>query len=224
LQAGGTVLIVDAGAPAPPGFNRLSHAGTLAFELSVNRTRLIVNCGPAPVSGDAWADAARATAAHSTLVVADTSSSELLPGGIGRRPERVTAERQEANGAHWLEASHDGYLKPFGAIHRRRLYVAESGEDIRGEDAVEAVSGQPFTVRFHLHPAVSASVQQDGEGVLLRLPANGGGWRLRAEGAKLTLEESIYLGGPEPRRTEQVVLTSGPDEPQQVKWAITKMG
>ncbi len=224
LQAGGTVLIVDAGAPPPPGFNRLSHAGTLAFELSVNRTRLIVNCGPAPVSGGAWADAARATAAHSTLVVADTSSSELLPGGLGRRPENVTAERQEANGAHWLEASHDGYVKPFGALHRRRLYVAESGEDIRGEDAVEASSGQPFTVRFHLHPAVSANVQQDGEGVLLRLPANGGGWRLRAEGAKLTLEESIYLGGPEPRRTEQVVLTSTPDGEQQVKWAITKMG
>ena len=71
---------------------------------------------------------------------------------------------------------------------------------------------------------MSANVQQDGEGVLLRLPANGGGWRLRAEGAKLTLEEGIYLGGPEPRRTEQVVLTSAPDGPQQVKWAITKMG
>jgi uncharacterized heparinase superfamily protein len=224
LQAGATVLIVDAAAPAPPGLDRLSHAGTLSFELSVNRTRMIVNCGAAPIGASAWQDAARATAAHSTLVIADTSSSELRQDGLGRRPEHVTAERQEANGAHWLEASHDGYLKPFGAIHRRRLYLAESGEDIRGEDAVEANTGQPFAVRFHLHPAVSANLQQDGEGVLLRLPANGGGWRLRAEGAKLTLEESIFLGGPEPRRTEQVVLTGFPDGPQQVKWAITKVG
>jgi uncharacterized heparinase superfamily protein len=224
LQAGGTVLIVDAGAPAPSGQDRLAHAGTLSFELSIGRHRLIVNCGAAPVAGGAWTDAARATAAHSTLVIADTSSSELKPVGLGRRPEHVVAQRQEANGAHWLEASQDGWRKPFGAVHRRRLYLAESGEDVRGEDAIEAAGGQPYTVRFHLHPSVAASVQQDGEGVLLRLPANGGGWRLRAEGAKVSLEESVYLGGAEPRRSEQVVLSGFPEGPQQVKWAVTKVG
>jgi uncharacterized heparinase superfamily protein len=216
------VLIVDTGAPAPQGKDRLAHAGTLAFELSVGRERLIVNCGAAPIGAAAWVDAARATAAHSTLVIADTSSSELKPIGLGRRPEEVTVERNEANGAHWLEASHDGWKKPFGAIHRRRLYLAESGGDIRGEDVIEAAVPQPFTIRFHLHPAVIAGMVQDGEGALLRLPS--GGWRLRAEGAKMTLEESIYLGGPEPRRSEQVVLTGLADGPQHVKWAITKVG
>lgn len=142
---------------------------------------------------------------------------------MGRRPERVEAQRQEAAGAHWLEASHDGYRKPFGALHRRRLYVAESGEDIRGEDAVEAATPQPYVVRFHLHPSVDASLQQDGEAVLLRLPT-GSGWRLRADGARLTLEESVYLGGVEPRRGEQVVLSGYQDGPQAVKWAITKVG
>jgi uncharacterized heparinase superfamily protein len=223
LQAGRSVLIVDCGAPAPPKIDRFAHAGTLAFELSVGRDRMIVNVGAAPAAGAEWHDATRATAAHSTLVIADTSSSELRPDGLGRKPEVVEASRQEANGAHWLEASHDGYRKPFGAIHRRRLYVSESGEDIRGEDAVEAADPQPFTVRFHLHPDVDANLQQDGEAVLLRL-ASGSGWRLRADGARLTLEESIYLGGPQPRRTEQVVLTGYQDGPQQVKWAITKVG
>jgi len=222
LQAGRTVLVVDAGAAAGAGHDRMAHAGTLSFELSIGRERLVVNCGAAPIGIAAWTDAARATAAHSTLVIADTSSSELKPGGLGRRPERVTVERQEANGAHWLEASHDGYRKPFGAIHRRRLYLAESGEDIRGEDVVEAASPQPYTIRFHLHPSVIASMQQDGEAVLLRLPS--GGWRLRAEGAKISLEESVYLGGAEPRRSEQVVLAGPQDGPQHVKWAITKVG
>jgi uncharacterized heparinase superfamily protein len=222
LQAGRTVLIADAGAPAAHGLDRMAHAGTLSFELSVGRERLIVNCGAAPIGAAAWTDAARATAAHSTLVIADTSSAELRPGGLGRRPERVAVERHEANGAHWLEASHDGWRKPFGAIHRRRLYLAESGEDVRGEDVVEAAGPQPFAIRFHLHPAVIASVQQDGEAVLLRLP--GGGWRLRAEGARVSLEESIYLGGAESRRSEQVVLTGPQDGPQHVKWAITKVG
>ena len=112
----------------------------------------------------------------------------------------MEAQRQEANGAQWLEASHDGWLKPFGAVHRRRLYMAESGEDIRGED----VSGGADAAA--LHPAVSSAsfgqcqpASRTVEAVLLRLP-NGGGWRLRADGARMSLEESIYLGGPEPRR------------------------
>ena len=69
---------------------------------------------------------------------------------------------------------------------------------------------------------MQASLQQDNETALLRLPS-GGGWRLRADGARMSLEESVYLGGPQPRRAEQVVLTGHADGPQQVKWAISKV-
>ena len=91
------------------------------MELSVGRDRMIVNCGAFPAGSAEWRDAARATAAHSTLVIADVNSSELKPDGLGRRPAVVEVQRQEANGAHWLEASHDGWKKLFGAVHRRRL-------------------------------------------------------------------------------------------------------
>lgn len=223
LAAGRSLLMVDAGPPPEPGLDRFSHAGTLSFEFSVGRDRLIVNCGAAPAASGEWRDVLRATAAHSTLVIADVSSSEPREEGLGRRPVDVQVQRQEANGAHWLEASHDGWKKLFGAVHRRRLYLADSGEDLRGEDSIEADEPQPFTLRFHLHPNVTASIQQDGEGALLRLPS-GQGWRLRAGGAMLSVEESVYFGGAEPRRAEQIVLTGAPDGPQQVKWALTKMG
>lgn len=224
LAAGRTVLIVDAGAPPPRGQDRLSHAGTLAFEMSVGRDRLIVNCGAAPAAAIAWRDALRATAAHSTLVIADVNSSELRETGLGRRPEQVAVQRHEANGAHWLDASHDGWKKPFNSVHRRRLYLGDTGEDVRGEDSIEAPQPQPFAIRFHLHPTVSASLQQDGAGVLLRTPTSGG-WALRADGARLALEESVYAGGDERRRTQQVVLSGSPaDGPCVVKWAITRMG
>ena len=224
LQTGRTVMIMDCGPPAVAKLDRNAHAGTLSFELSIGRERLIVNCGAAPGAGPEWREACRATAAHSTLTIAETSSAELRPEGLGtRRPEHVEVSRQEARGAHWLHASHDGWATPFGAIHTRRIYMSESGEDIRGEDAVEAADPQPFVVRFHLHPSVEASLQQDGEAVLLRLPS-GGGWRLRADGARVSLDESIYLGGPVPRHAEQVVLTAAQDGPQHVRWAITRVG
>jgi uncharacterized heparinase superfamily protein len=224
LAAGRTVLIVDAGPPPARGQDRLAHAGTLAFEMSVGRDRLIVNCGAATAAANAWRDALRATAAHSTLVIADVNSSELKERGLGRRPEQVALQRHEANGAHWLDVNHDGWKKPFNAIHRRRLYLGDTGEDVRGEDSIEAPHPQPFAIRFHLHPAVSASLQQDGAGVLLRTPTSGG-WVLRADGARLALEESVYAGTDERRRTQQVALTGGPtDGACVVKWAITRMG
>lgn len=224
LQAGRSVLMLDGGPPPPPGLDGYAHAGTLSIELSIGRERLLVNCGAAPVSNsDAWSTAARATAAHSTLVMGDTNSSELKPGGLGRVPAVVEVQRQEANGAHWLEASHDGYRAVCGALHRRRLYMAESGEDIRGEDAVEAREPQPYAVRFHLHPDVQALVQDEGDSVLLRLPS-GTTWRFRAEGAAMMMEESVYLGGSAPRPTMQIVLTGMAEGLQQVKWALSKVG
>lgn len=222
LQAGRTVLMIDCGPPPPHGIDRLAHAGTLSMEVSVGRERMIVNCGAAPPSAGPWLDAARATAAHSTLVVADVNSSELRPGGLGRVPITVDAQRQEANGAHWLEASHDGYRTVNGAVHHRRLYVAESGEDIRGEDSIEAEQPQAYVIRFHLHPTVVASMQQDSKSVVLRLPA-GSVWSLRAKGVDMTLDSSVYLGAGEPRPTQQIVLTGTPTV-QKAEWALTKVG
>ena len=154
-------------------------------------------------------------------MIGDLNSSELKPDGLGRRPVVVEVNRQEAAGAHWLDVSHDGWRQPFNAVHRRRLYMAESGEDIRGEDLIESPDPQPFTLRFHLHPDVQANVQQDGAAVLLRLKS-GTFWRLRADGAQLSLEETIYLGGTEPRRGEQIVLTGFADGPQHIKWALAR--
>lgn len=236
LQAGRTLVIADAGAPPPPrardsasglprGADRFAHAGTLSFEMSVGRDRLIVNCGAAPAAEAEWRDALRATAAHATLVLADTNSSELKEEGLGRRPERVEADRQEADGAQWLDASHDGWRRPFGAVHRRRLYLDQQGEDLRGEDAIEmaeaGAAAPGFVLRFHLHPAVVATPQMDGEAVLLRLPSNQF-WRMRVKGARVAVEESLYLGGAEPRRTSQIVLTAEP-KVDTVQWAIGRV-
>ncbi len=221
LQAGKTLVLVDAGAPPPPGLDRTAHAGTLSFELSIGRERLIVNCGAVPPAPGPWRDALRATAAHSTLTIADISSSELRPEGLGRRPEKVQADRHEANGAHWLELSHDGWQRPFRAIHRRKLYLSAEGDTVAGEDTIEAPEPLSYTLRFHLHPGVTASLQQDGA-ALLRLPS-GGFWRLRAEGLPLAIEESIYFGADTPRRTEQIVLTGLRDAPQRIEWAISRV-
>ena len=68
-------------------------------------------------------------------------------------------------------------------------------------------------MRFHIHPDVRVS-RLEGGGILLKLPG-GEGWRFRAGGGELGVEESIYLGGEVVRRAEQLVITRhGAREPR----------
>ena len=54
-------------------------------------------------------------------------------------------------------------------MHRRRIYLAGSGDDVRGEDSLKGPGAQPYAIRFHLHPDVRAELAQTGGSVLLRL-------------------------------------------------------
>ncbi|MBL8836744.1 MAG: heparinase II/III family protein [Alphaproteobacteria bacterium] len=223
IEAGDTMLLIDTGAPPPPPFDRDAHAGALAFELGVGPERVIVNCGGAPQAEAAWRRAQRATAAHSTAVIDETNSAEIrAEGGFGRRPDSVVVERNSADGATWLTAAHDGYVAPFGLIHRRRLYVSAAGDDVRGEDIFEGRNECGFVLRFHLHPDVKASLMQTGSAALLRLPS-GVAWRFQVAGAALDIEPSIYLGRPQVRRGEQLVAAGRPAGGATIKWALRRM-
>lgn len=232
-QAGRALLIVDTGSPEPKAAD-CAFAGTLAFEFGIGKERLIVNCGGGPPEEPRWSAALRATAAHSTLNLAEANSTEIAFSARGARyRSRVRATsgaREEADGAIWIERSHDGYADRFGFLHRRKLYLAAGGDDLRGEDSlVPAPAGarrrkksQTFVVRFHLHPGVQATLLQDG-GVLLRLPS-GLGWRFASRGGAIRIEESIYFGGATPRRTRQLVLEGTTDaDGATVKWAFRRV-
>jgi uncharacterized heparinase superfamily protein len=223
MAAGKLTVLVDSGKPPAFPWDENAHAGALSFEVTVGRERLIVNCGAAVCNGDVWQLAERATAAHSTVAVNDRNSSELLDSGhLGGRIAHVTTEADSADGAMLVDMSHDGYLQSDGVTHRRRIFLSGDGADLRGEDTLSGRGGVPFSARFHLHPAVDATLLQSGRDVLLRLPRDGG-WRLRCS-EPLTLTESIYFeDSPEPRRTNQIVVSGvTADGTTTVKWALQR--
>ncbi|MGH6953336.1 MAG: heparinase II/III family protein [Alphaproteobacteria bacterium] len=230
LRAGRTLLIADVGPPSEPGLDQRAHAGTLSFEMSVGRERLIVNCGVNGSDSRAWLLAERASAAHSTLVVEDTNSSEVRGDGrIGRRPQRVWSRREEKDGGTLIDASHDGYAPGFGLVHQRLLYLGPGGDEVLGEDRLTPASDRArarpraFAIRFHLFPDARASLVQTGNAALVRLPS-GAGWRLQANGGTLGLEEGVYLGRlGEIRRTEQIVIVGRTDDGRaSVRWAFKR--
>src|SRR5690606_5125091 len=154
LTAGATTILVDCGRPPPPVVGPDAHAGTSSFELPSGEARIVVNCGASTESGGLWRQLMRTTAAHSTLTVKDTNSSEVLSeGGIGRRPDDVACRRNSAQGATWLDVHHDGYVPRFGLVHHRRFYLTADGRDLRGEDSLTGglpELGVPYALRFHL--------------------------------------------------------------------------
>ena len=224
LAARKTLILVDAAGPPPADFAANAHAAPLAFEMSVGSERLIVAMGAWRGADSAWREAARATAAHSTMGVDDKDAVEVRKdGSLGRVPRKVQVERHEEDGAQLLTLSHDGY-RPLGRlIHHRTLYLSADGEDVRGQDVIEGPGGEQFALRFHLHPDVQAAVIQNGAGALLRLPS-GEGWRLRMSGGVLSLTDSIYLGTGAMRRSQQIVISGGLNgERTEVKWALTRV-
>lgn len=231
LHGGRALVLIDVGAPPPPGHDRRGHAGTLSFEFSVGRERLIVNCGSHPEIGNPWHTALAGTAAHTTVTVGEHNSSEIsAAGGVGRRPGHVGCERQETTDEITVIANHNGYSPGFGLLHRRTLHLDQHGDALHGEDTLEPVIGakpeaHPFAVRFHLHPSVQAQIVEgvDGPAVLLR-PPSGALWRFTAEGGAIDLEASVYCGTPgQPRQTLQIVVggEAGPT-PATVSWAFNR--
>ncbi|MGH7030764.1 MAG: heparinase II/III domain-containing protein, partial [Stellaceae bacterium] len=223
LQAEESLVLVDTGRPPPSGFDEHAHAGALSFEMSHGRERIIVNCGAyRGPQAQPWR-VARASAAHSVLVVADTNSVEIRDDGIiGRSPISVSCERSEHDGQQWISATHDGYRDRFGLTYTRELFLSADGEDLRGEDRLTGRPGATFAARFHLHPSVDASLIEDETAAVLRLPG-GTTWRLRAAGAAMSIGESVYLGSGEARKTQQLVL-SGTVAPggTGVRWALRR--
>ena len=196
--------------------------------------RLILSCGGARHEGAylpaALAQALRATAAHSTLIVNDANSTAILAdGSLGRGVAEVAIDRQELEGGSRIEASHDGYVRRFGLLHRRQLALSVDGRQLTGEDmllpAGRRKATPSFAIRFHLAPEVEVTLTADSLGALLRIDS-GPLWQFRCKGAALTVEESLWVDATgRPRQTQQLVVTGeSPAGGASVAWLLKRAG
>lgn len=234
-----TNVIVDCGVPAAPPFANQAHASPLAFELSEGLQRIVVNCGDPPAHMSEWAKLVRATAAHSTASIADRPSTKFFENGLVRRLvggpvhwglRQVNCRVDRHEGGTLITASHDGYARSSGLLHERALWLSPDGLNLRGEDNFVPIAdgsrrsmSQSYAIRFHLHPSVKATLSQDQNSAMLLLPDRSG-WRFIAKGARLSLDESVYLvDRPTPQRTLQIVLSGHAAEDHKVVWAFKKL-
>ncbi|MES1200933.1 MAG: heparinase II/III family protein [Pseudomonadota bacterium] len=243
LEAQDLIVLFDVGGAPAPAFSERAHAGALAFELSSNRERLIVNVGAARELEPAGRQAARATNAHSTLVLGDALSAVLEELKRGRASARLSGptlddvRRSSDESGVTVQGRHDGYRQQFGLLHRRYLFIDHVGRNLRGiDELMRPVKAKgpnikqpiPFVVRFHLHPSVHASTIEH-QMVLLQTPG-GQRWRFRTDAPNVAIEPSTYWAGRVvPQDTRQIVLSGAADPmghglsaPNRIRWALAR--
>ncbi len=231
------VLMADVGAIPPADFSTRAHSGALSFELSLDGFKVVGNCGAPSVQRGPLREAARMTAAHSTLTLADESSARLADeAGLGAwsrgrifiGPKIHDLSRRDGGEDIGFEALHDGYEPRFGLSHLRRVSLRVEGGRVDGFDALVPAAGrrppggQPYAIRFHLHPAVKAARVDREHGVMLALP-NGAHWLFHASGRDVTLEDGAFFasvdGG---RAAQQIVVRGMSDVDAETAWVFLR--
>jgi uncharacterized heparinase superfamily protein len=238
LSMGGVTVIADTGVAPPIDVSGAAHAGCLSFELSSGRQHFVVNAGIDTFGAAEFRPLARATAAHSTATLNDTSSArfnhsarvgELVGAPLIGGPTHVPCRRLDDKQRQGFVARHDGYVARFGLLHERELTLSANGDVLSGRDRFLQANGGPIhndgrdfaAVRFHLHPDIT--LFQDEHDRLVLTADNADRWVFTSKEVEPEVEESIYfagLGGP--RRTRQIVLPFKASDVPEVHWQLTR--
>lgn len=211
LAYGDAVAILDVAQIGPAYLPAHAHADTLSFELSVFGQRVLVNSGISRYGDGAQRLGERGTAAHNTVVVDGTNSSEVWSGfRVGRRARPLGLAIDPGDPAT-VVCAHDGYRRLHPEVRHERRWKARRGE-LRVEDQVTGRVGRA-EARFHLHPEVTiadnSAATESPVTLTLRLP-RGQHVKIVVEQGRVRIEASGWhpgFGREVPNRCVVVELT-----------------
>ncbi|KQS96549.1 MULTISPECIES: heparinase II/III family protein [unclassified Rhizobium] len=152
---------------APLGYLSIAahgHADALSVVVAVDGEPLLVDPGTYLYhSGGAWRDWFRGTRAHNTLNI-DGADQSTMSGAFNWSHKAMTKLDTVSGADSWsVSASHDGYQKRFGTIHRRTLTSTADGFAIL--DQLDGTPNRTAEIVFQLSPQFDAKV--DGGAVLI---------------------------------------------------------
>jgi uncharacterized heparinase superfamily protein len=186
------------------------HASTLSFELSCKNEKIITNCGSILRKFGKSPDYLRYSAAHSTIILNNTNISELIDKKSYKRfPKNISFNVSEDNEKIIWECSHDGYIKNFQKLIRRKIEISKKINAILGQDEILSTKIQStkynYSIRFHLMPYSNCLITNDRKSILIKTKLNQS-WIFKSNSV-LLLEDSIYVGnGKRVEQNKQIVI------------------
>ena len=199
-------VFFDVGEPPKKDFSRSYQSGPLSFEYYSNGEKIITNCGFGSKISSKAELLSRLTSAQSTLTLDNTSVTKFernkLLNKIFGNSIKDTFKINDLNFTEDEDeikfiASHNGYEKKFGCIHKRELSLNKLNGKLSGSDEItKKKDGRPinYNLRFHLYPGLTAVKTMGGNSVLIQISKNKSLIFTIINGSIL-LEKSIFLGG-----------------------------
>jgi hypothetical protein len=185
LTAGGWHLLADIGLPCPDDLPAHAHADTLGFLLWRDGQPLLVDTATSSYAPGPRRDRERGTAAHSTVAIDDTDSTEVWGAfRAGRRARPTLVTMSHLAGTVTLTAGHDGYRHLAGAPrHWRSWRLGRDGLVV--QDRIDGGGLHRLAVRFHFAPGVAltaAGAAGPGDAAALTVITPAGGRLLLSTG------------------------------------------
>ena len=221
-------ILFDVAKPSVKLISQHLHAGTLSFELSSNKEKIITNCGSIEKRGVKKLDYLRFSAAHSTIVLNNTNICELGDKKSYKRvPENVLFSHSNNNEFLIWNGTHDGYKKNFQKLISRKLFINKNDFIIMGEDSIIStkISNKNvlYDIRFHLTSECKASLTRGKTSILIVTKLNNS-FIFESE-SNLSLNESVYVyDGKKIEKTTQIVISGFTNSfKKTIKWEIKKL-
>ena len=218
-------IFMDVVQPTSSKLSKQLSAGTLSFEFSCNKEKIITNCGALEKS-TGNASYLRYSAAHSTIVLENTNISEIRDNQPHiKYPQMVSFKKQIENSKHAVEASHNGYIKKYKKIIKRKIIFQENENYLTGEDSIISSTSKNkelvFHIRFHILHNILITQTNNKRSVILKTE-RGNIWLFKAN-IDIELEESVYMDKNNVKETKQIVLKGiTKQNREKINWSLTK--
>ena len=198
-------IFMDAGDPPAKNFSSSYQSGPLSFEYYLDGDKIITNCGFGANISNKAEFLSRLTSAQSTLTINDTSVTQFERNKIINNVFGNSIKNTfKISGADFIEntdyakftATHNGYEKNFGCIHKREISIDKKNWNLKGcDNLIKNKDGRPliYNIRFHLYPGLTAIKTMSGNSVLIQNSKNKS-LIFTIKNESLSLEKSIFLG------------------------------
>ena len=198
----------------------------MSFELSGFGEKIITNCGASESFGGN-PEYLRYSAAHSTIILQNTNISEIKEGNPHIKfPQSVVFRKETDSLKNIFEGSHNGYLKKFNKIIKRKLVIFKNENKLKGEDSFISYKDNNsrliYHIRFHLADEMVLNFTNNKKNIILKTKMNNI-WLFKSN-SELAIEDSISVDNNVTKPTKQIVIKGIITDKKIIeKWSLEKI-
>ena len=204
----GRTLFFDVVQPNKDVISSNLNSGTLSFEFSGDGEKIISNCGASESFGKN-PEYLRYSAAHSTIILQNTNISEINEKkSYIKFPQSVSFNSNSTEDEVIFESSHNGYLKKFKTIVKRKISINKNKNVINGEDTIISLKNIRdriiYDIRFHLSDGFSFNFTNNKKNLILKSKFKKM-WLFKCD-SEIVVEDSILVDKNYTLPTNQIVI------------------